>query len=180
LKITIIRHAKVDFTGQAWCTAKEFNRGNEDYDVADIIRDKKYHIKTSNPVYISGLIRTKETARLIFGNEKFHKTALCNEVPICAFTNKNLNLPTRIWEIVARILWIFNSKRQPETYRQTKKRANDLINHLELEKKDCYIVSHGVFMRVFRIEMKKRGYCLGREKNHASGIENLERFVYIK
>ena len=99
-------------------------------------------------------------------------------------TSKELNfpLPTIIWTMMARIQWFYDSPRQYETRKQTKARAEELIDWLESRQntdyeKSCSLVSHGFFMLTLHRRLKRRGYKLkGIPRHSDEGYRNLQSF----
>ena len=94
----------------------------------------------------------------------------------------NIPLPTIIWTMMARIQWFYDSDRQFETKKQTKARAEALIDLLESKqntdyKKSCSLVSHGFFMLTLHRRLKRRGYKLkGIPRHSDEGYRNLQSF----
>lgn len=177
MKIVLIRHAKVNYKWKHWYKAQEFNVACREYDLSKIDAVNKYNIDTSNKIYISELLRTYETASLIFGEKSFLKMNLFNEVSLNAFTNKSVILPVGVWNVIGRIQWYVNSKKQFETKKQTYERARKTIEYLEDRNEDCFIVCHGFYMRVLLREFKTRGYIGDYSR---VGIKNLQSFTIIK
>lgn len=177
MKIVIIRHARVDYKWKFWCNSYEFNRSCDEYDRSSIDYSNKYNIKTDNPIYISELSRSYDTAKLIFGENKFIKMNLFNEVPIKAFTDKTIKLPLIIWRILGRIQWYMNSNNQIETKDTTYKRAKEAVDFLEKKNQDCFIICHACYMRVLLKELKYRGYTGYYSRVN---IMNLQKFTLVK
>lgn len=177
MQIVLIRHARVNYKWKFWYRAQDFNKACLEYDISEIGVLKKYHIETLNKIYISELSRTYDTARLIFGEKTFIKMNLFNEVPLNAFTDKSFTLPVIVWNVLGRIQWYINSKRQLEIKNQTYERAREAIDFLEVKNEDCFIVCHGFYMRVLLNELKSRGYTGDYSKK---GVNNLQKFTLIK
>lgn len=177
MKIIIIRHAKVNYIWKFWCTSQEFNKSCDEYDISPIDCSNKYNIKTENPIYISELSRSYDTAKLIFGENKFIKMDFFNEVPIKAFTDKVIKLPLITWRILGRIQWYVNSGKQMETKDETYKRAKETVDFLEEKNQDCYIICHACYMRVLLKELKYREYIGDHSKQN---IMNLQKFILVK
>lgn len=177
MKIVIIRHAKVNYKWKFWYSSQEFNKSCYEYDTSPIGLLNKHNIKTNKLIYISELSRAYDTAKLIFGENKFIKTNLLNEVPIKAFTDKFIILPLIAWRVIGRIQWYINSKRQIETRDETYNRAKKTVDFLEEKNEDCFVICHACYMRVLLKELKHRGY----KGNYSMiNIKNLKKFVLIK
>ena len=176
MKITIIRHAKVNYKWKFWYNSEGFNKACYEYDTSPIDDLKKYNINTSNPIYISDLSRTFHTAKLIFGEAEFNNMNLFNEVQLNAFIDTKIMLPAIIWRAFGRLQWYGNSSKQMETKNETLKRAKKAIDFLEGKNEDCYVVCHACYMRVLLKELKRRGYTGNYSNKH---IENLQKFVLV-
>lgn len=177
MNITIIRHAKVKYKKKFWCTSQEFNEICSNYNISPIDNSNKYNIKTDKPIYVSGLQRTYDTAKLIFCKNNFIKMDELNEVPISAFISKSIKLPIILWWVLGRFQWFINSKQQPETRNDTCKRVKKVIDFLEKQNQDCFVVCHACYMKVLLKELKHRGYignCL------TMNIKNLQKFSLNK
>ncbi|WP_026885119.1 hypothetical protein [Clostridium beijerinckii] len=177
MKITIIRHAKVNYKWKSFCSSQEFNKSCYEYDISPIDLSNKYSISTKQPIYISELSRSYDTAKLIFGSNKFIRMNLFNEVPLRAFTDKEIKLPLIIWRIFGRIQWYMNSKKQIETKNETYKRAKKTVGFLEKRNQDCFIICHACYMKVLLKELRYSGYIGNHSRIH---IMNLQKFVFIK
>lgn len=180
MKIIIIRHEKVDMTWEKKYNSVTYDLACNKYDESPIVlSDKEYSKKDdAKTVYISELSRTYETACRLFSKEVFIKTALLNEVPLKSFKDTNKMYPLWIWNFVGRVQWLLESNRQAESKKKTIIRAKEMIKLLEENQEDCYLVTHGFFMRVLIKELKKRGYTI--RNNNFLGISNLDMIVAIK
>ncbi|WP_051209460.1 histidine phosphatase family protein [Butyrivibrio sp. WCD3002] len=115
-------------------------------------------------VYVSELDRSLETARLIFGDRDFYRTGLINEVPLRSAFNTKRRLPTLFWYMFGRLQWFWNSKRQPETRRETLRRASEFVRVISEFDEDIAIVTHGFFMHTLILQMKQVGYKPSKNK----------------
>lgn len=182
MKIVIIRHAEVDMKWERRYNSAEFNEACRKYDISPIKTiDKKCKLinkyKEGYKVYISELPRTEATAKELFGNKNFCKSALLNEVAIKSFMDTERKLPTLLWNTVGRVQWILNDKDQIEPLSETIYRARKAISMLERANEDCCIVTHGCFMRVFLWELRRSGYKINKVR---IAIKNLEEFIANK
>ncbi len=174
MKIYIIRHEKVDMEWHKKYNSVSYDEDCNKYDISPVITDKREKIKVSNDVtiYISALSRTYETACKLFDRRDFIRTPLISEVPLKSFKDTTKEYPTWLWNIRGRLQWLNNNKRQDETKVETIKRANDMIKQIEQANKDCYLVTHGFFMRTLIKELEKNGYNIIRNNKHR--ISNLD------
>ena len=177
MKITLIRHQKVDFTWPSWCSSSEFDRACKEYDIAEIIPTSECDFNRQ-AVYVSGMKRSLDTAKALFPKGTFFVMENIREVMMCSFADYNGKLPLWMWNIMGRIQWKFGVKRQPESFRQTQKRAIDAIDFLENKNRDCVLVTHGFFMIILIRELKKKGYRFDKRKGMA--FENLKKISAIK
>ncbi len=178
MKITIIRHGKVNMQWKKWCTSKQFDIECENYDSASIYPvSEDMAGNVSEDIYISTLKRSRETATQLFGEKEFLETGLLNEVPLKSCFHCKVKLPLWVWNVGGRMQWLFQRKRQVEKREETQKRADALIEKLVQRNRDCILVSHGFFMRTLLKELKKYGFAVDKEK---LGFANLERVVAEK
>ena len=175
--ITVIRHGKVCHTWKKWCSSSEFDEQCRLYDSAPIekmTRDKERHV---SKVYISTLARSRQTANMLFGEMEFCSTDQINEVPLRSAFDTGLKLPLWFWNVAGRLQWICNSGRQPETKRQTKKRADRFVQDLLKADEDCVLVTHGFFMHTLISVMKQYGF---KTDNASLQYKNGEAIVLVK
>lgn len=175
MKVTIIRHGKVNMQWQKSYNSEGFDSDCKRYDELHIFPIIEKCTDDSQVIYISELMRTYETAKYLFGEKEFLKNNLLNEVPLKSFMDSRFKLPTWLWNLAGRLQWLFNSSRQLETKKETIKRADLLILLLEERQEDCVLVTHGFFMRTLIGEFKKKGYKV--TKKNGFGISNLDRIV---
>ena len=109
------------------------------------------------------------------------KTTLLNEVPLRSFKDTEQSYLLRVWNFIGRFQWFMGKSRQPESRENTRLRARKMIRLLEKRQEDCYLVTHGFYMRVLIRELRRCGYRLRREKTFRRfGISNLDRIVAVK
>lgn len=174
MKVTIIRHGKVNMQWQKSYNSEGFDSDCKKYDESHIFPIERC-TDDFQVIYISELMRTYETAKYLFGEKEFFKTNLLNEVPLKSFIDSRVKLPTWLWNLAGRLQWLFNSSRQLEIKKETIKRADSLILFLEERQDDCVLVTHGFFMRSLVGTFKKKGYKVIKKKGF--GISNLDRIV---
>lgn len=179
MKIIIVRHEKVDFIWDKKYNSVTYDLACKKYDSSSIVPEKR-HFETEDieTIYISELLRTYETACKIFGNKKFIKTSLINEVPLNSFTDTGNMYPLWVWNFMGRLQWLLQNKRQAETRKATILRAKEMIGVIEKNNENCYVITHGFYMRTFIKELKRKGYRI--EKNTALSINNLGKITAVK
>lgn len=171
MKIYIIRHAKVEMKWPKKCNSVEFDNACELYDKANILDldIPKLHINCRN-IYVSNLYRSKETARKIFPNREYSEIEV-GEVPLESYKDCPLQIPLWKWNLMGRLQWFFNNRRQPETRIETIERCIRVICHLESLDEDCVIVTHGFFMKIFIKCLRKHGYSIVGNKFSYSNLQ---------
>ena len=161
MRVTVIRHGKVNHIWKKSCASAEFDEECRLYDEAPIESDQLTP-DTSNHesaiIYISTLPRTRQTAEQLFGKRDFHATDLINEVPMRSAFDSPKRFPLWFWNASARLQWFCNSRRQSETRRDTRVRAEDFVRQLIAADKDCILVTHGFFMHTLIAVMKQHGF----------------------
>lgn len=178
MKIVLIRHAEVSMKWEKSYNTVTFDEACRNYDISPIKQiNKKCADRTRHKIYISELSRTRETALQLFGDDIFYKSELFNEVPLKSFMDIKRNLPLIIWNIMGRMQWLAGTKRQNEVKRQTVERARKAALMLEQENVDCYVVTHGFFMRTLLQELVKRGFKINKKKFK---VNNLEEIIAYK
>ncbi|MBD5476758.1 MAG: histidine phosphatase family protein [Lachnospiraceae bacterium] len=183
MRIIVVRHEKVDMTWDRKYNSVAYDLACEHYDRCPIaFPDKKYaKITGAKKVYVSGLSRTYETACRLFDGTDFVKTTMLNEVPLRSFKDTERSYPVWVWNFIGRFQWFLGKSRQPESREQTRIRVREMIRLLEKRQEDCYLVTHGFYMRVLISELRRCGYRIRREKIIRSfGISNLDRVVAVK
>ena len=183
MRIIVIRHEKVDMTWDRKYNSVAYDLACEHYDRCPIaFSDKKYEkIAGTEKVYVSGLSRTYETACRLFDGTDFVKTDMLNEVPLRSFKDTERSYPLWVWNFIGRFQWFLGKSRQPESREQTRIRAKGMIKLLEKRQEDCYLVTHGFYMRVLISELRRCGYRIRNENGIRSfRISNLDRVVVVR
>jgi broad specificity phosphatase PhoE len=177
MEIVMIRHAKVDMMWQKKYNSINYDLDCEKYNLSSIVpvTEKFADEDERNIIYISDLSRTYDTAYQLFGQTNFYKTELFDEVPLKSYKDTTKAYPLFVWHLMGRLQWALNSKRQIETRKQTVLRAKEAVRLLEENKENCFVVTHGFFMRTLLKELKSKGYKI--KKTNRFGISNLERIT---
>ena len=169
--ITIIRHGKVDHTWKKSCTSAEFDEECRLYDSAPLEDMRGVEKCKANKVYISTLDRSFQTAKILFGDMPFCRTEKINEVPLRSAFDTGLRMPLWFWNVTGRLQWLCNSRRQPETKRQTRDRAEDFAKELLQSGEDCTLVTHGFFMHTLISVLKRHGFRADASSIHYKNAE---------
>ena len=157
--MVIIRHAKVDFLWNNWCTSEEFDKECREYDKA-LIKDIDFvipHFKYQR-MYVSTFPQSRNTAMRLFPEASLKETELINEVPLKSGFDTEKKLPLWFWSISGSLQWIINVSRQPEGRSRTKMRARRFVDTICRDNSNCIVVTHGFYMHILLREMKKAGF----------------------
>lgn len=162
MRIVIIRHEKVDMKWEKKYNSTTYDLACNKYNECPIVPPGNEYSKIDDAkkVYISELSRTYETACRLFKKNDFLKTVLLNEVPLKSFKDTNKMYPLWLWNVLGRLQWFLQSNRQTESKKKTIIRAKKMIELLEENQEDCYLITHGFFMRVFIKELKKTAVAM--------------------
>jgi len=161
LKITLVRHLKVDLEYEKSYDSESFTEAMEKYDTSGIIDYPDLKARDfDGPVYVSDLKRTHLTLQKKFNSKDFTVTPLIREVPLKAFRKSGKIMPRRFWQVGGRVSWFLNLHNQGETLRETIKRAEEFLSLIEREHphEHVLVITHGVFMKVMSFVLKMKGY----------------------
>jgi broad specificity phosphatase PhoE len=165
MKITIIRHGKVNIKWPKKCNSTIFDKACKEYDLADIESVDGFHIDIDcKKIYVSNFPRSLKTAQALFPRKNYIEMDNIGEVPLRSFLDLNVQLPLWIWNVMGRLQWYLNSSRQNESRHDTTKRADKVICELEKKNVDCVLVTHGFFMNTLINRLKKQGYSVNGQK----------------
>lgn len=171
MRIGLLRHFKVNCPHKRMMTSKEFREWSEKYEVSKVIKKKveMYGIEW-DICYVSDLPRAIATAKEVYsGNLKIDK--LLREVDNAPFIHtERIKLPFEIWHICGRLAWYFKSKSQPETIKDTRRRINKFIDHIDWSNENILIVFHGFMLYNFQKELRKRGFQGEKVKIVKNGV----------
>lgn len=158
--IGLVRHFKVDIRfAKTLYTPRRFNDKMAEYDRSPILPNGVDLGGIDwNVCYASTLPRAAVTAETIYSGEII-KTDLLREVDVKAFTKFPLPLPGTLWHFGGRIAWYKNKPSQPESFIESKERADKLLNLIfSCGKENVLCVSHGFFMGILFRKLLKLGY----------------------
>jgi broad specificity phosphatase PhoE len=168
MTITLIRHARVNYEFKKSYRHFDFDKSCTEYDNSPVLQDIEHRANsiTGNIIYVSSLIRTHETAQLLFSGIVPIENKLFDEVPIKSYAPLPIPLPTALWFGIGRLQWLFASKRQPETKANTKNRVRKAVDTLVANDDDVILISHGFFMRLLVKELERRGFALEKKASY--------------
>lgn len=187
MKLTLIRHGKVNMLYEKAYDSAAYNVAQEGYDTADIF---PVPADAADPAlkeailpkgdaprlkfYISTLPRTKQTLKGLYGGVPYTETPLLKEVPLVAAFDTNARVPRTIWRWCGRAQWFLNIPRQPEIRSQTRGRAKELVAMLLEKNEDAVLVTHEVYLYTLLSVLKQNGFRVTRPNKTAFRISNLE------
>jgi broad specificity phosphatase PhoE len=158
MKVTLMRHYKVNYTWKKSYTPEEYREAEHAYDNADILDQSKPPNEDYQKIVISAQPRALATLRILKGDVKYISTPLLNEVPMEPFSNRPKLYCRHRLNVMARIQWILNSPKQIETRKDTFARARVFIATYLTEDENCLIIGHRFFIRILSIEMLRHGF----------------------
>ena len=189
MKLTLIRHGKVNMQYDKRYDSAAFDVAQEGYDTADIFPvpadAADPAIKTAlipgadDPTkrlkfYISTLPRTRQTLMGLYGGVPYTETPLLKEVPLTSSFDTHHILPRHFWRALGRTQWFLNRARQPEGRRATRERARKLVDALIEKNEDAVLVTHEFYLYTLMSELKRRGFKVERPQKTRFRINNLE------
>lgn len=162
MKITLIRHGKVNMNWEKRYTSAEYDAAWKAYDDCDIFPIEDHlDLPPDAKVFVTPFKRTQETARQFLGAETFEIIdGLANEVPLRSYKDSNRRRSPGYMNFRGRLQWYFRSKRQEELPRETKKRAEQLISYLESRTDNAVLVMHGFYLRIVVAVLISKGYLV--------------------
>jgi len=176
MTVTLMRHYRVDCRWESRYTAQSYRDAMRSYDDADVLDQKLELTNDCQRVITSALKRSRQTQALLCGERPSLHTELLNEVPLEPFTLDGRERSLHLWNAMARLQWLVNDRRQPETRRGTRARARRFVETFLREEGNYLVISHGFFLRMLSRELLKRGFT-GRPIQF---MRNGERRTYTR
>jgi broad specificity phosphatase PhoE len=159
--IDLMRHFPVDFNFSKWSDSETFNQDMNSYNNAPVCPMKhRTHNQQWDTCFSSTMKRAVDTAKLIFNRDHIQTDQL-REVPLVAGFKIPVKIPVFLWAVIGRLQWLFNSKHQPETRKQSSQRAHSIVSYtcLKAERNHKFLfVTHGFFMLCIRSELLRFGF----------------------
>ncbi len=174
--VTLMRHYRVRFDWQKSYTPQGYRAAMRAYDSADVIDQSAKLSMDYQRIFISVLPRTMSTLVCMKGDAPHSATSLLNEVPMEPFTERPREYSLYWLNMRARMQWMLNSPRQPETRERTVARANEFIERYLIQDTTCLVIGHGFFPRVLSQELLKNGF----EGKPIIRLNNGEQITYQK
>lgn len=156
MNVILIRHYKVNIEKKSGLNSDEYNQYCEDYNIRDIIEQVPPELPQYR-LYSSKMSRAKKTAELATGRIPEVLEGVY-EPTFKSYKDTEKNLPFWFWELMARLQWFFNNKRQKEIKKDTYYRLSEAADKIINRNEDCIIVMHSFVMRIFSRILIKRGF----------------------
>ncbi|SDM22114.1 Broad specificity phosphatase PhoE [Catalinimonas alkaloidigena] len=186
MRITLIRHGQPLIERPAWAPYAEAHRYHYAYDEVAVKKHDVAHFASlaeeADRVYCSALRRSRETAKMIFGDAceiiadpTFNelKTSLMPHIPL-------VRLPVRVWQTGGRILWLLGKQaKDHEAFRMARLRARRATGLLIQEAQThglAVLVGHGMMNRFIAWRLRRQGW----RKVQDEGSGYLSRIILEK
>jgi len=174
--VTLLRHYKVNYSWKGSYTPDGYSAAMREYDNADVFDQTIKLNMNYQMVFISNLPRTLSTLKYLKMDGQYIETPLLNEVPMEPFTDKPKEYILAKLNIRARLQWMFNRRRQPETRKRTTERAKEFITKHLTGDMNSLVIGHGFFLRVLSKEMLKHGF----KGKRIVYMRNGEQYTYFR
>ncbi len=167
MKITLLRHGKPDFKIPKRTSSKEIVNAIKGYDKAGIAADSlppASSIDMANNVKViicSHLPRSLESARKLTQQPVYLSDALFREANLPSSNGSFPKLPSTLWLIIFRLLWLFGYAKNGESMvitRQRARQATEKLVELAQQHQHVLLVGHGVFNYLIAKELTKTGW----------------------
>lgn len=151
MEITLLRHGRPTYKVRGWLKATELAQAITTYEYAGVCgsppMDARDHVQNCKVVICSDLPRSVESAYRL-GIKKIHSVnEHYRECELPHFNRGSLVLPTKVWVVLLRFLWLFGFSKNAESLVDAKQRAKQvayhLIQHAE-EHQSVAFVGHGM------------------------------------
>jgi len=156
MEIIIYRHAEPIVSSDEVISGRDFISWVQKYNESGI-RISQLAVEKEELVHTSTLIRSYETGMLI-GKEVIRNRLFREaEIPLLSFPA--VHLKAKFWLFVARLLWLFGFRKNCESFKDAKKRAEEIVDKIELlgfDAKRMVLVGHGFINLLIKKEFIKR------------------------
>ena len=176
MTVTLMRHYRVNIRWESRYTAQSYREAMRSYDNADVLDQRLEPDGEYQHVITSALKRSRQTQAFLCGRRPSLQTELLNEVPLEPFTRDRRERSLQLWNTMARLQWLVNDPKQPETRRGTRARAREFVDAFLRDEGSYLVISHGFFLRILSRELRKRGFR-GRAIQF---MRNGERRTYLR
>lgn len=162
MRIILIECAEVNVHIDRRCDSEGFSLACEKVRHADIVPiSMTRHDASEYKLYTGTSPAAIETAEALFSSDRPAEcTPLLDDVPIVPFTETKKQYPLWFWHAMGRLQWRMGSRRQPKTRAAVKRRAGNMIDLIERDGADCVLITRGLYLRILRDTLYRRGYCI--------------------
>jgi len=122
-------------------------------------------------VYISPRAAARDVAEKLIPDAAGQAEELLNEIPLRSFGNGAL--PLWLWRFLVWLRGLFGLA-SAESRRESREKADELIDRLEKKGEDCILVSHPRRIAALCDALRVRGYCVQR-----TGLGSIKPFEQL-
>ena len=166
MKIVLLNAAAPDYAWNKSYTPEDFLKAVREWEQmpvspASVISGKPdgYHI------YWASSFHAAQTAELWLGPEaagSCETTDLLNEIPLFPYTEEQRDIPLWQYKLQGHRQWKNGDARQPESYRESVTRGQELCDLLEERGEDAVLISHERRILLLVELLRKRNYQIRR------------------
>lgn len=162
MKIILVECAETDVRSDVRFDSEGFSAFCEREKTAGIVPvSVTRHDASGYKLYTgTGRAATETAQALYFSEQPPISTPLLDVVPICPFRETKKQYPLWLWRRIGHIQWRLGSRHQPETKADTKRRAEELIDLIERDGRDCVLIARGLYLQTLRDALYRRDYCI--------------------
>lgn len=168
MELFLYRHAEPVVSADEIISGRDFPLWVQKYNESDILPINKSCAK-EKVIYTSNLLRSIETG--YFLGEKINITSLLREAEIPLIKFPAVNLKTKLWLFVARMLWLAGVNKNCESFAEAKSRAGQMVHmfgSIRYNEQRIVAVGHGFMNRLIKKELLRRGWKLKQSpENHS-------------
>lgn len=154
MNIILLRHGKPEVKLKGFLNAAEIKQMVAAYQnsaIQDASPQHLYEKFSHYYVVCSDLPRSLQSADKIGFQRVDYKDSLFSEADLPHFDRGKVSLPVTVWLILLRVMWLFGFKRNGESFKQAKNRAQiaaiKLVTLAE-EHENIILVGHGLMNRL--------------------------------
>jgi broad specificity phosphatase PhoE len=167
MRIALVRHARVSFSGSAWVSPGRVREAVDEYDRApikpgEVSADLEALVQSASVVVSSSLSRSLHTAKLLARGRAVTSDSIYDEAALPSPRGAVPFLPIRLWFVVMRVLWLLGWARGAETSSEARLRARLAAERLvQAAEPDnlVVLVGHGIFMTLISRALQDNGWC---------------------
>jgi len=149
MKIVLVRHGQPTVPLKGFYNAAEIKQTVIAYQnsvIQDVPPQQLYELFNDYYVVCSDLPRSVHSAEKIGFERVNYQDGVFSEAELPHFDQGKIRLPVTVWITLLRLLWLFGFKKNGESFKRAKKRANiaaaKLVT-LATEHKNIILIGHG-------------------------------------